>query len=167
LNKWISKDPNRSSHETDGITADELDPIAGGKDLSVEIDGFAAVVDESDAARVFARAALLERLMDDEALMETIITGFLEDMPEQIALLTSFVENGRAEQAGGQAHKIKGAAGNVTAWMLQNTAWDMEKAGKAGDLATLHRLLPELEQNFQQVKAQMESNETGTFNCRR
>ncbi|HKL00881.1 MAG TPA: response regulator [Desulfotignum sp.] len=167
LNKWISTDPNRSSHETDGITADELDPIAGGKGLSVEIDGFAAVVDEPDAIRVFDRAALLERLMDDQALMETIITGFLEDMPEQIALLTSFVENGRTEQAGGQAHKIKGAAGNVTAWMLQDTAQDMETAGKAGDLATLHRLLPELEQKFQQVKAQMESNETGTFNCRR
>jgi len=80
-----------------------------------------------------------------------------------MAALRSFVENGQAEQAGGQAHKIKGAAGNVTASILQETAYSMETAGKAGDLAALDRLLPELEQKFQQVKAQMESNEICDF----
>jgi len=73
------------------------------------------------------------------------------------------VENGQAEQAGGQAHKIKGAAANVTALTFQETAYDMERAGKAGDMESLYRLLPELEQKFQELKAQMESNESCDF----
>jgi len=84
-------------------------------------------------------------------------------MPKQMAALRAFVENGQAEQAGGQAHKIKGAAGNVTALAFQKTAYDMERAGKAGDMALLGRLLPELEHKFQQLKIQMDSNETCDF----
>lgn len=47
---------------------------------------------------------------------------------------------------------LKEAAGNVTARMLQKTASDMETAGKSGDMASLQRLLPELKQQFLQMK---------------
>ena len=101
--------------------------------------------------------------MDDEDLAETIVAGFLDDMPKQMRALRSFVENGRAQQAGGQAHKIKGAAGNVTALAFQETAYDMERAGKDGDMAALQRLMPELDQKFLQLKARMETDETCDF----
>ena len=66
--------------------------------------------DEIQASRIFDRPALLERLMNDKELMEMIIAGFLDDMPGQVSALKSLVENGQVEQAGAQAHKIKGAA---------------------------------------------------------
>ena len=119
--------------------------------------------DEATVFRIFDRPTLLKRLMDDEGLAETIVAGFLDDMPKQMAALRSFVENGQAEQAGGQAHKIKGGAGNVTALAFQETADDMERAGKAGDMASLQKLLPELEQRFLQLKAKMESDDTCEF----
>ncbi len=101
--------------------------------------------------------------MDDVELAETIVAGFLEDMPGQMAALKSFVESGQAEQAGGQAHKIKGAAGNVTAAAFHETAHAMERAGKAGDMESLCTLLPELEQRFLQLKTKMESDESCEF----
>jgi len=147
LEKWIGANRHKTEQQ----------------DLPLEEDKISDTADEVAASRIFDRAALIKRLMDDEGLAKTIVTGFLDDMPGQIGALRAFVENGQAEQAGGQAHKIKGAAGNVTAAVFQETAQDMETAGKAGDLATLNRLLPELEQKFQQVKTQMESNETCDF----
>jgi PAS domain S-box-containing protein len=147
LEKWIGKD------------------TPGTEQVAVSLEEEKAMdkADEIADFRIFDRTALLKRLMDDEDLAETIVVGFLDDMPKQMAALRAFVENGQAEQAGGQAHKIKGAAGNVTASVFQETAYDMERAGKAGDKASLQRLLPELEQRFLQLKAQMESNDTCDF----
>ena len=42
-----------------------------------------------------------------------------------------------ARQAEQLAHKIKGAAGNVTAWGLQEIARTMEDAARSGDLGRL------------------------------
>lgn len=118
---------------------------------------------EASSSRIFDREDLLKRLMDDQGLAKTIVTGFLDDMPRQISALKSFVENGQPEQAGGQAHKVKGAAGNVTALVLQETAHAMEQAGKTGDLELLKNLLPELEQRFLQLKKYMESDKPCDF----
>jgi len=147
------------------VLADELEKWirTDRKALPLEAGKAPTGTDDSAGPRIFDRAALVQRLLDDEELTETIVTGFLDDMPVQIAALKSFVESGQAEQAGGQAHKIKGAAGNVAASMFQETAYAMETAGRAGDMAALHRLLPELEQEFQQLKTQMESNEPCKF----
>ncbi len=144
LGKWIGKEMVETE-QNDGLPEEDVS--------TNEEDG-------SSVSLIFDRAALLERLMDDEGLAETIIAVFWDDMPKQLAALRSYVENGQAEQAGDQAHKIKGAAGNIAALALQETASDMERAGKAGDMVSLQRLLPELEQRFLQLKARMESNET-------
>ena len=109
-------------------------------------------------SQIFDRAALLNRLMDDEELVETIIAGFLDDMPRQITALRAFVEDGHADQAGAQAHKIKGAAANVTGQALQEIAHTMEKAGKSGDMEQLDSLMPELESRFERLKKAMEGN---------
>ncbi len=147
LEKWIGKDTPGT--EQTGVSLEEEKM----RDEAEEVGAF----------QIFDRAALLKRLMDDENLAETIVAGFLDDMPKQMAALRSFVENGQAEEAGAQAHKIKGAAGNVAALAFQETAYDMERAAKAGDMASLQRLLPELEQRFLQLKARMESDKTCEF----
>jgi len=152
LEKWIGTD----RHGTDAYGTERMDlPVEKKKNLDKN--------DDVAASRIFDRAVLVKRLMDDEGLTETIIAGFLNDMPGQMAALRAFVENGEAEKSGGQAHKIKGAAGNVTATVFQETAHAMETAGRAGDMEALRRLLPKLEQRFQQLKDQMETNKTCEF----
>ncbi|MCF8075346.1 MAG: response regulator [Desulfotignum sp.] len=147
LEKWLLKDPGE----------------AGKNSGLPKMDQSSHDVNRQNPARIFDRPALLKQLMNDADLTKTIIVGFLDDMPKQIRALKSFVKNGQAEQAGAQAHKIKGAAGNVTAQRFQETARAMETAGKAGDMDSLQRLLPELEQRFMQVKIEMEDSEPCEF----
>mgnify|MGYP002632289419 FL=1 len=164
MNGYVAKpiDPLALANELEKWIGKEM-PETQGAALSLEAEKAPDEADETAALRIFDRWALLERLMDDEDLAETIVAGFLDDMPKQMRALRSFVENGRAQQAGGQAHKIKGAAGNVTALAFQETAYDMERAGKDGDMAALQRLMPELDQKFLQLKARMETDETCDF----
>ena len=115
-------------------------------------------IDESGASDtpVFSRAAMSERLMGDEALMRAVAEAFLGDMPEQIGRLGTLVAANDVRQAAGQAHKIKGAAANVGGMALSAVAKDMERAGKAGDLAAMVRGSVGLENQFAQLKAAMD-----------
>ncbi|MCP4692742.1 MAG: PAS domain S-box protein [Desulfobacterales bacterium] len=111
---------------------------------------------DSDATRVFNKAVMMELLMDDEELARTVIDGFLEDLPKQIALLKGRLEDGDASGAGRQAHTIKGAAANLGGEILRETALEMEKAGTAGDLDAITRRLPRLEEEFERMKEAIE-----------
>ncbi len=104
----------------------------------------------------FDRTALLERLMDDPELVETIIQAFLSDIPGQVAALKEMVAQGQVEPAVIQAHKIKGAASNVTAPALQAVAFAVELAAKVQDTDRLNELLPELEYQVARVRDAMQ-----------
>ncbi len=168
LNKWLPPpqgsdenngcllDSEKLSCEADAKNSEKKDPSAETNTVTAEIATAAPGENEHDTTRIFNRAALLERLMNDEDLMESIIATFLEEIPEQIAAIRSFAETGQPGPAGDRAHKIKGTAANVTALMLQETAAAMEHACTAGHMTSLLHLLPELEQRFLQVKEQMD-----------
>jgi PAS domain S-box-containing protein len=112
-------------------------------------------IEPSKGPPVFDRQCLMARLMDDEDLVKMIVAGFLKDIPEQIRVLKEYIDQGGAEQAGSQAHKIKGAAASVGGTILSAVAFEMEKAGKSGRLTEVAALMPELEEQFELLKAQM------------
>jgi PAS domain S-box-containing protein len=104
---------------------------------------------------VFDRAALLERLMGDEEVAGTIVDGFLRDIPRQIQALREFLDAANAPGAERQAHTIKGASANVGGEALRAVAHEMEKAGKAGDLAAIKARMADLEAQFEALKDAM------------
>ena len=108
------------------------------------------------AVPVFDRAAFLERVMDDEDLVREIAELFLADLPVQLGRLAAAVDSGDCRLAGQLAHGIKGASANVGGEVLRETAFEMEKAGKAGDLVALKTLLPEMQKRFARLKEAME-----------
>ena len=112
-------------------------------------------IEPSKGPPVFDRQGLMARLMDDEDQVRMIVAGFLNDIPKQIRALKEYIERGEAEQAGSQAHTIKGAAANVGGTILSTVAFEMEKAGKSGRLDEIAALLPKLERQFELLKAQM------------
>jgi len=139
LEKWIDKAPSLNSDKSEqGSVGQQCGNSE--TDNAVEVP------------TVFDREAFLNRLMGDEELVESILAGFLVDLTKQMKAIKMFVDQGETEKAGAQAHKIKGAAGNVTCMALQEIANAMEKAGKAGDLEQLKALMPEIEQRFNQLK---------------
>ncbi len=110
---------------------------------------------------IFNREDLLIRVMGNENLAVRLIKIFLNDMPGQIMALKASVAQRLAGQAGVQAHKIKGTAGNVGSPALWEIASAMEKAGEAEDVEELDNLIPKLEKRFNQVKRAMEKGSDG------
>jgi HPt (histidine-containing phosphotransfer) domain-containing protein len=108
---------------------------------------------EPDAPDVFRWSELMDRLMDDAELGRIIITGFLDDIPEQIAKLKQFVQSGDTAGATRQAHTIKGASANVGAPALRGAAAALEEMGHAGDLPGIAEGVPRLEEEFQRLKS--------------
>ncbi len=133
LGKWLSQGPDLAS----GGSADPVPEMILPADR-------------------FNHKEFMGRMMDDEAFAKTIIEAFLEDMPVQIKALNALVEQGMTDKAGAQAHKIKGAAANVTGRAFQGIAYAMEKAGNSGDLPQLTALMPQLEKQFSELKTAME-----------
>ncbi|MCF8118739.1 MAG: PAS domain S-box protein, partial [Deltaproteobacteria bacterium] len=143
LEKWLSDETRNSSKM----------PCLGGPETEGKQDQVSTF--QFQASTVFDKSFLLEQMMGDESLTEAVIGVFLEDTPNQITTLREQVEQCSSDEAGAQAHKIKGAAANIGAEALREVAFEMEKAGKAGDTETLTRLMPELENQFLQLKKAM------------
>ncbi len=119
----------------------------------------------SSSTDIFNREEFLERVLGDKELAEIIIKEFLSDIPVQINTMKTFIEQANADQAGAQAHKIKGAAGNLSAGVLQDIAHAMEKAGKADDMESLKRLILKLEKSFDELKTVMEKATNENPDC--
>jgi CheY-like chemotaxis protein/HPt (histidine-containing phosphotransfer) domain-containing protein len=114
--------------------------------------GTAPAPAQESAAPVFDRAGMMARLMEDEDLAKRIVAAFLGDIPQQIAALRGCLEAGDAMGAGRQAHTIKGAAATVGGERLRAAAFELEKAGKAGDLSAAAGHLAELDAEFDRLK---------------
>jgi len=80
---------------------------------------------------------------------------FLINMPRQLQALKKHIDQRDAGSAGNQAHAIKGAAANVGGIALSAVADEMEKAGKAGRPEEMAALMPELERQFNLLRAKM------------
>ena len=139
LEKWLSDDEPEKK-ETSGSTHEPI-----------ETENLAET-----AITVFDKASMMSRLMDDKDLAKIIISGFIEDIPMQIKTLKDCLNTGDITSAERQAHTIKGASANVGGEALREAAFNMEKAGKAEDLAAMTAALPEMERQFTRLKAAME-----------
>jgi len=110
---------------------------------------------------VFDEGALVERLMGDRTLARTIVRGFLDDMPKQLAALRSHLSGGDTAAVQRQAHSIKGAAATVGGNTLRQAALEMEEAARTGDTGGMAARLDEVERQFQAVQKAIESTNGG------
>ena len=97
----------------------------------------------------------MARLTDDEDLARTVAECFLEDIPRQIEALRGCLEAGDVPGAECLAHSIKGASANVGGERLQEVAFEMEKAGKAGALDVVKARMADLDMQFDALKEAM------------
>ena len=132
LKKWLKPAP--------AVAAPMLPPEPSAPTATVEVP-------------IFDRAGLLNRVEQDEALAQRLIAQFLEDLPGQIRQLQTYAAAGETERVREQAHQIKGACAAVSGEALRALAAALEAAGKAGDLATITARLPEVDRQFEALKA--------------
>ena len=126
------------------------------KEPAVAVEPVETVDEESSKEVVFDYAAMSERLMDDHELISTVADAFLQDMPVQIEQLVMLIDNGDCQQAGAQAHKIKGAAANVGGLTLSAQALIIEQASKAGKNDILIQQIEQLKQQYLLLKSEIE-----------
>jgi len=131
------------------------DPHAVPNDRVQSSPGTSDPLAGAPSADVFDHADLLARLMDDAAFARKISEQFLGDIPRQLDQLKASIADGRTEEAGGHAHRIKGAAATVGGPAMSEVAKELEQAGKAGRLDTLRSRLPALEAEFQRLRDAM------------
>ncbi len=100
----------------------------------------------------------LGRAMNDIDFLKMLFNGFLEKLPGQIKSMGVAIENNDKEDLIRLAHKLKGSAANLSASYLSQTAADLEKIGRYGDLVLARSTLKKLVAETEHVRKYLHSN---------
>jgi two-component system, sensor histidine kinase and response regulator len=103
---------------------------------------------EESAIPIFARDELLERLGGREDMIARFIGMFVRNVTEYMESLLTAIEQNEGEQMRILAHTIKGAAGNMSAKRIRETAASMEARAREGDLGGAAALFQQLKNDF-------------------
>jgi PAS domain S-box-containing protein len=90
----------------------------------------------------------VQEFAGDTPLLDSIVVRFLIMARKQLTDLKGFIAAGDAAAIGRESHKIKGAAGNLTAMPLSDVAKAMEEKGKSGNLLGIDELFTQLEKEL-------------------
>ena len=145
--------------------AKPIDPRALGKAIEKWIAGSASEMGAptentpappSPTVTEFELEDLLERLGGNDVLARRVITRFLSDAPEQLAVLARAVENTDSETAHRAAHSIKGAAANAGGPRVCEAARKLEQLSGDSNWAAATAMLPELSARFESLRPVLE-----------
>ncbi len=93
----------------------------------------------------FNEGELLERMSNNIALIRIVIDGYAQRLPGHLLQLKTALAQGDGKEVAQQAHSIRGAAANVSAERLAETALALEETARAGDSAGMAQKLEEME----------------------
>jgi PAS domain S-box-containing protein len=112
---------------------------------------------------VFDYNGILRRLMNDRSLLETILKMFINDIPLQIVQLQQHLDKKNLKDLILRAHTIKGAASNVGAEQLRQTAASIESDAREGNISTISSSIVQLNDQFKLfIKEASQCLETST-----
>jgi len=134
LDKWLPKEAAVKTEQANGTPVAAMKP---GKDANPP---------------VFNKEALMTLVMGDDEFARTVVDAFRSDIPGQIEALKKYLDAGDIPSAARHAHSIKGASANVGGESMRAVAFEIEKAGKAGNRDAVAERLPELERQFGLLK---------------
>jgi len=97
---------------------------------------------------VFDRTDLVERLGGRESMVERFVAMFITNTATYLTALRAAVDAGDAENTRVQAHAIKGAAANISAMRIKETAAILDAQAKLGQLDGAAGLVERLEEEF-------------------
>ena len=87
---------------------------------------------------------LRQRFDDDEVLLQEIYAVFRHETPGRRAGIEAALAAGDLEALTGMAHSLKGVAATMFAEPLRQAAHALEKAARAGDVATARAAVPDV-----------------------
>jgi two-component system sensor histidine kinase/response regulator len=87
----------------------------------------------------------LKRLNGDRTLLKAMAGFFLEDGPQLLVQLREGVTSSSFPSAIRAAHSLRGLASSFEATPVMELAGEIERLGRAGDVAQIHDLVGRLE----------------------
>ncbi len=99
------------------------------------------------------RGFALEQSGDDEEMLEELLGLFRDSSASDLAKIQQGAASDDAVQIAEAAHSIKGAAASLGVQGIQRVAADLEKAGRAEDLATAKQRIPDLESLLEEASS--------------
>jgi HPt (histidine-containing phosphotransfer) domain-containing protein len=113
------------------------------------------MLEPEPAAPAFDRHSLLERLMGDEELVADVVVAFLQEGPGQVEAIADAHARGDIAATQRLAHRVKGAAANLSALRLQQIASALETACREGRADRAALLVPRLQLEFDRAMSAM------------
>jgi HPt (histidine-containing phosphotransfer) domain-containing protein len=102
-------------------------------------------------ADVFNRDEFVWRNLGDVELSREVATVFVDTLPEYFESIRKALTAQDVVGLRQSAHKLKGAAGNLSLPLLSEIAHRIESIAKTGDLEKAAQLLPTLEQRLEEA----------------
>jgi CheY-like chemotaxis protein/HPt (histidine-containing phosphotransfer) domain-containing protein len=136
--------------ETEGIQQ-ALNKWVGAEEIIIMNTPNTEAASDDQLAPIFDASSFGHRLMDDLSLQQQVATNFIADIPRQLASLEQAVTNQDAEAISSLAHRIKGAAANMSAERMRVIALDLEMSSKEGDVADADKKTRDLTAAFEEV----------------
>lgn len=96
--------------------------------------------------------AMMERMLQNTSIAETIIKLFLRDVPEQLQKLNRAVENGDFKEIRQYSHSIKGSASNLGGDVIRSIAASMEEHAMQKELSSIKTLHPHLLDQYEELE---------------
>ncbi|HDR05859.1 MAG TPA: Hpt domain-containing protein [Candidatus Marinimicrobia bacterium] len=101
--------------------------------------------------QIFDRDELMERIGNDEELMEQLIELFLEDYPTRVAEIEAGFSEGNSEKTRKAAHTLKGMSGNLAFHQVYHTAKKMEDYASEKKMEEAEKLHNQLQKEIARV----------------
>ena len=140
FNDYITKPLRKSSLLS--MISDWAGNIVGSSDIRIHDKNAAASEDMEKKERKERKENeepvnfknMLEEFQGDEEFVLEVIEDFINDVSVQKIAIEEALAEGDAEKIRKEAHAIKGGASNITADALSSTAYELENAGRSGNL---------------------------------
>ncbi|OQX25887.1 MAG: hypothetical protein BWK80_13325 [Desulfobacteraceae bacterium IS3] len=106
---------------------------------------------------IFAKSEFLERIGGDEMLCKELLKIFIQTFPVHLKALKTALEQKDAGQVRFEAHTLKGMSANISANNLRNVFFEIETAGKLGQVEAAHSYINKLKTELEKFKAMLQN----------
>jgi two-component system sensor histidine kinase/response regulator len=96
---------------------------------------------ESEKMQPLDLEKALERAMGDKEFLKMLLGGFIQELPDQIESLKVAVASTDTSALIEHAHKLKGAAANLSAYGVSSAAKSLEEIGRSQNMDEAHQIL--------------------------
>ena len=122
IEKWTQAEQNASSPEAK-VQKERVQPETSEETLPLDLEN------------------ALERAMGDKDFLKMLLGGFIQELPDQIESLKVAVAGKDTVALAEQAHKLKGAAANLSAYGVSSAAESLEEIGRSQNMDEANQIL--------------------------